>query len=100
MCCFLTALFFFGPRLGILIYWLIPYGRAQINLAFNTWFWPLLGFIFLPWTTLMWIFVYGVNGIVGFDWVWLGLGLVADIATYTSGAYKRKQVPFYPESAP
>ena len=100
MCCFFLALMFFGPRLGILVYWLIPYGKAQINLAFNGWFMPLLGFIFLPWTTLMWIFVYGVNGMVGFDWVWLGLGLAADIASYAGGAYKRKEVPYYPTTAP
>jgi hypothetical protein len=91
---------FLGPRFTFLIYWLFPYGRAQINLAFNTWFWPLLGVIFVPWTTLMYTFVHGVNGIVGFDWVWLALALVADIATYSSGAWKRKEVPFYPSTAP
>jgi len=100
MCCFFLALMFLGPRIGFLIYWLFPVGRAQIALAFNGWFWPLLGLIFLPWTTLMWTFVYGVHGIVGFDWVRVGLALAADIVTYTSGAYKRKQVPFYPTTAP
>jgi hypothetical protein len=100
MCCFFLVLVFLGPRFAFLIYWLIPAGRLQVNLAFNTWIWPLLGLIFLPWTTLMWVIVYGVNGIVGFDWVWIGLALVADIVTYTSGAYKRKSIPYYPETAP
>jgi hypothetical protein len=59
-----------------------------------------LGVIFLPWTTLMYTFVHGVNGIVGFDWVWVGIALVCDIATYSSGAWKRRSVPFYPQSAP
>ena len=100
MCCFLLALFALGPRIGLLVYWLIPYGRVQISLAFSNWFWPLLGWIFLPWTTLMYVFVYGANGLVGFDWVWLGLALVADIATYTGGGYKRREVPGYPATAP
>ena len=100
MCCFFLTLLFLGPRFAFLIYWLIPYGRVQVNLAFHTWIWPLLGLIFLPWTTLMWVLVYGVNGIVGFDWVWIGLALVADIFTYTSGAYKRKAIPYYPSTAP
>jgi hypothetical protein len=100
MCCFFVALLALGPRFGLLIYWLFPVGRAQIALAFNGWILPLLGIIFLPWTTLMYVFVYGVNGMVGFDWVWVGLALVFDIATYTSGAYKRKEIPYYPESAP
>jgi hypothetical protein len=98
MCCFFLTLVFFGPRLAFLIYWLIR--PVYINSVFQTWIWPLLGLIFLPWTTLMWVIVYGANGIVGFDWLWVGLALVADIATYTSGAYKRKSIPYYPESAP
>ena len=27
------------------------------------------------------------GGIVGFDWVWLGLALVVDIGSYSGGAY-------------
>jgi hypothetical protein len=100
MCCFFLSLFFFGPRLAILVYWLIPYGRLQIAAAFQGWVMPLLGLIFLPWTTLMWILVYGANGIVGFDWVWLALALVGDIATYSGSAYKRREVPGYPATAP
>lgn len=98
MCCFFLTLVFFGPRLAFLIYWLIR--PVYIQSVFQTWIWPLLGLIFLPWTTLMWVIVYGANGIVGFDWLWVGLALVADIATYSSGAYKRKSIPYYPESAP
>jgi hypothetical protein len=100
MCCIFMSLLFFGPRVAFLIYWLIPYGRIQTALAFNTWIWPLLGVIFLPWTTFMWVLVYGVNGIVGFDWVWIGLALLGDIATYTGGVYKRREVPYYPTTAP
>jgi hypothetical protein len=98
MCCFFLTLLFLGPRFAFLIYWLLR--PAYFQLVFNTWIWPLLGLIFLPWTTLMWVIVYGSNGIVGFDWLWVGLALVADIATYTSGAYKRKTIPGYPASAP
>ena len=98
MCCFFLTLMFFGPRLAFLIYWLIR--PAYISMVFQTWIWPLLGLIFLPWTTLMWVLVYGANGIVGFDWLWIGLALVGDIASYAGGAYKRKEVPYYPSSAP
>ncbi|MFN8496381.1 MAG: hypothetical protein U0641_00880 [Anaerolineae bacterium] len=34
------------------------------------------------------------GGIAGFDWVWLGLALAADIASY-SGGIGRKRVPGY-----
>ena len=64
MCCFFTALVLFGPRLAILVWWLLQPLRWQA--AFETWFWPFLGFIFVPWTTLMYVMVAS-GGIVGFD---------------------------------
>jgi len=100
MCCFFLTLLFLGPRFALLVYWLIPAGRLQMNVAFDGWFGPLMGFIFLPWTTLMWVIVYGANGIVGFDWVLVAMAVAADIFSYSSGAYKRKSVPYYPETMP
>ena len=100
MCCFFLVLMFLGPRVGFLVFWLFPYGQFMINQAFKGWVLPLLGVIFLPWTTLMFALVYGTNGIVGLDWVWIGLALAADIFTYSSGAYKRKTIPGYPQTAP
>ena len=98
MCCFFVSLFALGPRFAFLVYWL--FRPAYVQQVFNSFIWPLLGLIFLPWTTLMYVLVYGANGIVGFDWVWLGLALAGDIAAYAGGVYKRKDVPGYPASAP
>jgi hypothetical protein len=95
MCCFFTTLLFFGPRLAFLIGWLTPWGQLKVNLAFNTWIWPLLGLIFLPWTTLMYVLVFPINT---FDWIWLGFALLADIAGYVGGAQNRQKVPGYPGS--
>ena len=100
MCCLSIGLLFFGPRIGFLIYWLTPMGRAQMAPAFNTLIVPILGLIFLPWTTLLYGLAYGQNGIAGFDWVWVIGALIADIATYVSAAAKRREVPLYPENAP
>jgi hypothetical protein len=93
MCCFFASLFFIGPRFAFLIYWLIR--PAYVQLVFKTWIWPLLGLIFLPWTMLMYVIVYGANGIVGIDWFWLALALVADIASYASSAARRRDVSWY-----
>ena len=93
MCCLFTTLVLFGPRLGILVWWLIQ--PARWNLAFETFLWPLLGFLFLPWTTLMYVLVF-TGGVTGFDWIWLGLGLLADITSYTGGAWgNRDRMPGY-----
>jgi len=94
MCCFFTTLLLFGPRLAVLIWWL--FRPAYYMFVFQTWIWPLLGLIFLPWTTLMYLIVYGANGITGFDWIWLGLAFLADLASYGGGAYgNRSRIPGY-----
>jgi apolipoprotein N-acyltransferase len=84
MCCFITTLAFLGPRLGLMVFWLFPYGALKINAAFQGWFWPLLGWIFVPWTTLMYVLVFPIGG---FDWLWLGLAVIADLGMYGGGAY-------------
>ncbi len=55
MCCIFTTLLFFGPRLAFLIYWLI--WPTRVYAVLDTWIIPLLGLIFLPWTTLMYVIV-------------------------------------------
>ncbi len=92
MCCFLASLLLGGPRLGFLILWLTPYGQVKVPLAFQTWIWPLLGLIFLPWTTLAYTIVFPLTG---FDWVWLALGFMLDLVTYVGGAMRRDEIPGY-----
>jgi len=95
MCCMLTALVFFGPRLAILIWWIIR--PVYVGAAFESWLLTLLAWLFLPWTVLMYLIIYP-GGIVGFDWVILILGIIADIASYTGGFYgNRDAVPGYSE---
>ena len=91
MCCFFTTLLLFGPRLAILIWWI--YTPVYITTLFQTWIWPILGWIFLPWTTLMYMTVAG-GGIVGFDWIILGLGVFADMASYFGGYAERRRIPY------
>ena len=95
MCCFVMSLFLLGPRAATLIWWLI--NPVRFDLAFRGFIWPLLGLIFLPWTTLMYLIVWSpITGVSGFDWVWLALAVVADIASYGGGAYgNRERIPGY-----
>ena len=94
MCCFWSVLALFGPRLAIMIWWLIRPGYYTI--VFNSFFLAILGMVFLPWTTLMYLLVYVANGIVGLDYAWLGLAILMDIGSYGGTAYgNRKQVSGY-----
>lgn len=57
--------------------------------------WPLLGFVFLPWTTLTYV-AFAPGGIVYFDWVFIGIAVLADLAMYGGGAYgNRDRLPAY-----
>ena len=99
MCCFFLGLWFLGPRFAFLIYWLLA--PLKVNLAFTglnfPWLVGIAGLVFLPWTILMFVIVAPLNG---WDWLWIGLAIGADIATYMGGTYKRKEVPYYPSTAP
>jgi len=88
-----TTLVLFGPRLGILIWWLIrPF---YVGAAFDNLLLTFLAWAFIPWTVLMYLIIYP-GGIVGFDWIFLILGVLADIASFTGGFYgNRKNIPGY-----
>ena len=61
------------PRLALFIVWV---ARPKIvDAAFDSWIWPLLGLIFLPWTTLAYLVVWSpVGGVSGAEWIVVALG--------------------------
>ena len=64
--------------------------NAGIN-AFNfPWLVGIAGLIFLPWTMLMYPIVFPLNG---WDWLWIGLAVACDIATYLSGLGHKGKPP-------
>jgi hypothetical protein len=92
MCLFLSLLLF-GPRIVIVFWWLIEPLRWEA--AFSTVLLPILGFLFLPWTTLMYVLV-SPGGVEGLDLLWIGLAVAADLASYAGGAIGgRGRVPGY-----
>ena len=89
----LTAFVSSFSRIMLLFAWI-----ARPNLmdaAFGTVIIPCLGFLFLPFTTLMYvILIQGVGSIQGLDWLWLFLAAVLDIASIgTAGAANRNYIP-------
>lgn len=81
MCCFVLVLGFLGPRFAFLWVWL---ATARVDVAFSGGFWlPLAGMLFLPWTSLVYVFAYAPGiGVSPLGWVFVALGLFLDIATY------------------
>ena len=84
MCCFFTILLFLGPRFAGIVWWLIQ--PVRWGLAFDSYIFPILGIIFVPWTTLMYVIV-APGGLTGLEWVFVGLMLVFDIGSYVGGGW-------------
>jgi len=95
MCCLLSVLAILGPRAALVLWWLVD--QSWFNRIYDTFIWPLLGFIFLQFTTLMWTLVATPSvGVTGFNWVWIILAVIIDIATYSGGGYgNRNRIPGY-----
>jgi hypothetical protein len=66
-----------------------------MNAAFSTFILPCLGFLFVPFTTLMYVFlIQGVGRIEGLDWLWLILAFILDLASIgAAGAANRNRIP-------
>jgi hypothetical protein len=86
MCCIFTALVLLGPRAGIFFWWLLDPARWALAFAGTSFVIPLVGFLFFPLTTLMWVAVFP-GGVDGFDIVWLGLAVILDLGSSFGGAY-------------
>ena len=87
MCCAIAVLFALGPRAAILVWWL--FDQLRWAAAFDTFIWPSLGFLLAPWTTLMYVAVFPA-GITGFDYLFLGLGVVFDVFSWFGGGYTNR----------
>jgi len=67
------------PRVAAILYWLLE--PARWSRAFDgSWIWPVLGIIFLPITTIVWVLV-AINGVTGWDFLWLGIAVFLDVGS-------------------
>ena len=82
MCCLFLLAAGLGPRIALALWWI--FGN-KVDVAFDTWIWPLLGLLFLPWTTLFYVLAWSaVGGVSGAEWLLVALGVVLDVATYSA----------------
>jgi hypothetical protein len=81
----------FAPRLVVLFAWIAR--PAYFDSVFDSWIWPLLGLIFLPFTTLMWLLLGAPPaGIQGWDWLWIILAVLLDLSHYANTYGQRDTV--------
>src|SRR5829696_8919734 len=77
------------PRLGLFIVWIAR--PRLVDAAFDGFLLPLLGIIFLPFATLMYVILYtpGV-GLTGWEWFWVVVAGVFDVAHWVVSVSQRR----------
>ena len=80
------------PRLALFVLWIAR--PALVGAAFNTFLIPLLGIIFLPFATLIYVLFYTPGfGLTGWEWVWVILAGLLDIGHWGASYTQRNQIP-------
>jgi hypothetical protein len=88
MCCLVLTAGVLGPRIALLAWWIFG---DKVDVAFESWIWPLLGLIFLPWTTLAYVIAWGpLEGVSGAGWLLVALGVALDVASYGARSAKSR----------
>lgn len=83
----MLAMIGFLPRATLVILWITT---DLVDRPFNTFVWPLLGLIFLPFTTLLLVLTWSpTDHLGGGRWLWIVLGLLIDLTHYGTSAMRR-----------
>jgi hypothetical protein len=88
MGCLLAIVGLITPRVVLAILWIFT---DYLSRAFETFLWPLLGFFFLPTTTLAYaVATNSLGGFEGWGLVVLILGVLLDFGVLGGGARARR----------
>ena len=94
--CLLAFAASLAPRLVLILAWIFS---DRWSVVWSNWVVPLLGIIFAPYTTIMYLLVWSPAGISGFDWVWLALGVILDVMKWGQIVNNRKGIPGQQQAA-
>lgn len=88
MPCLLILIAWFFPRLALVLIWLLS---DYLSRAYQTALWPVLGFLFMPYTTLA--YAWAINGhgsVSGLGMVAVVLGVLLDLGAIGGGGKRLK----------
>jgi hypothetical protein len=95
VCCAIAILGLIGPRALIIFWWLVDPARWSVTFGGSPVL-PVLGLLFLPWTTVMYVLFWTVGGLSFFGWLVVALAFVLDIGTWGGGFFgNRERVTSY-----
>lgn len=89
MPCLIVLLAAFFPRLAIVLIWLFS---DWLDSAYDTAIWPILGFIFMPFTTLAYALAINAHGSVqGLYLVIVVIAVLLDLSSVGGGYRVRRR---------
>ncbi len=87
--CIIALIGMAAPRFALFLMWLFS---DRLTIAFNSFVQGFLGFLLLPFTTLLYALCYHpVDGVTGFGWILVFFGLMLDLSSYFGGGRARSQ---------
>ncbi len=89
MGCIVALVAAFSARFALFLVWIFS---DRLSVAFRSGWEGLLGFIFLPYTTLFYVLVYAPgHGVDAFGWLIVALGVVIDVSSHLFGSTARRR---------
>jgi hypothetical protein len=87
MGCLIMLLALIGPRVALAYVWIFT---TLVDRAYDNFIVPALGFVFLPWTTLVYALAYNGHDVSALGWFFVALGLLADVSSHAA-TYRRRE---------
>ena len=89
MGCLLALVAAISPRFVMFLLWIFS---DRLTIAFRSGWEGIIGFIFLPYTTLFYALVYAPGkGVDAFGWVIVALGVLLDLSSHLFGSRARRR---------
>jgi hypothetical protein len=86
MGCLVILLALISPRFALVVLWLFT---DEVSTAYDNPWIPVLGFVFLPWTTFMYALAWAPGGPSALGWVFVALALLADLSSWARSLDRR-----------
>lgn len=82
-CCALVLASWISPRFVLFLMWVFG---DRLDVAFDSFWTGLAGFLILPWTSVCYALAYApIGGVRGIGWVLVAFGLLTDLGTWFGG---------------
>ena len=91
MCCLVAVFAWVAPRLTLFLMWV--FGFDNLKWAIDSWILGFLGFLVLPYTTVLYVIAYAPTaGVSGLGWFFVALGFLMDLSSIFGGGKQGQTV--------